>query len=41
MYISLLIFAVQIFLKCSVLLCSLSYPLSDVFNLSFNRAVLW
>ena len=36
MYIILLMLAVQIFL-----LCSLSHPLSDLFSLSCNRAVLW
>ena len=36
MYIILLMLAVQIFL-----LCSLSYPLSDLFSLSCNRAVFW
>ena len=34
--IHLLMLAVQIFL-----LCSLSHPLSDLFSLSCNRAVLW
>ena len=41
MYIILLILAVQIFLTCSVLLCSISYLLSDVFSLSWNRTALW
>ena len=36
MYIILLMLAVQIFL-----MCSLSHPLSDLFSLSCNRAVLW
>ena len=36
MYIILLMLAVQIFLPCS-----LSHPLSDLFSLSCNRAVLW
>ena len=36
MYIILLMLAVQIFL-----LCSLSHPLSDLFSLSCNTAVLW
>ena len=36
MYIILLMLAVQIFL-----MCSLSHPLSDLFSLSYNRAVLW
>ena len=41
MYINLLMLAVQIFPNCSVLLCSLSYPSSNLFSLSCNRAVLW
>ena len=41
MYIILLMLAVQIFLTCSVLLCSISYPLSDVFSLSLNRTAFW
>ena len=41
MYIILLMLAVQIFLTCSVLLCSTSYPLSDVFSLSWSRTALW
>ena len=43
MYIILLMLAVQIFLTCNVLLCSLSYPPtgSDLCSLSCNRAVLW
>ena len=41
MYIILLMLAVQIFFTCSVLLCSMSYPLSDVFSLSWNRTALW
>ena len=36
MLIILLMLAVQMFL-----LCSLSHPLSDLFSLSCNRAVLW
>ena len=41
MYIILLILLVQIFLTCSVLLCSISYSLSDVFSLSWNRTAVW
>ena len=41
MYIILLMLAVQIFLTCSVLLCSIRYPLSDIFSLSWNRTALW